>query len=81
MKRLFLILLMAGFTACLSAQPAKRRVTTSNAVAKKGTAEQKTNTDRAALMFPVKQSMPEVFFIIGVSSLFVARPIIGPPTK
>ena len=59
MKRLFLILLMAGFTACLSAQPAKRRVTTSNAVAKKGTAEQKTNTDRAALMFPVKQSMPE----------------------
>ena len=59
MKRLFLILLMAGFTACLSAQPAKRRVTTSNAEAKKGTAEQKTNTDRAALMFPVKQSMPE----------------------
>ena len=44
MKRLFLILLMAVFTACLSAQPAKRRVTTSNAVAKKGTAEQKTNT-------------------------------------
>ena len=28
-------------------------------MAKKGTAEQKTNTDRAALMFPVKQSMPE----------------------
>ena len=59
MKRLFLILMMAGFTACLYAQPAKRRVTTSNAVAKRGTAGQNTNTDRAALMFPVKQSMPE----------------------
>lgn len=59
MKRLFLILMMAGFTACLSAQPAKRRVTTSNAVAKQGTASQETKSDRAALMFPVKQSMPE----------------------
>ncbi len=59
MKRLFLILMMAGFTACLYAQPAKRRVTTSNAVAKQGTASQETKSDRAALMFPVKQSMPE----------------------
>ncbi|MBR6698590.1 MAG: gliding motility protein GldN [Bacteroidaceae bacterium] len=59
MKRLFLILMMAGFTACLYAQPAKRRVTTSNAAAKRGSAAQKTNSDRAALMFPVKQAMPE----------------------
>ena len=36
MKRLFLILMMAGLTACLYAQPAKRRVTTSNAAAKRG---------------------------------------------
>lgn len=59
MKRLFLILMMTGFTACLCAQPAKRRVTTSNAVAKRGASVQKSNTDRAALMFPVKQAMPE----------------------
>lgn len=59
MKRLFLILMMAGFTACLCAQPAKRRVTTSNAAAKRGATSKKAESDRAALMFPVKQSMPE----------------------
>lgn len=59
MKRLFLILMMAGFTACLYAQPAKRRVTTSNAAAKRGATSKKAESDRAALMFPVKQSMPE----------------------
>lgn len=59
MKRLFLILMMAGFTACLYAQPAKRRVTTSNAAAKRGVTSKKAESDRAALMFPVKQSMPE----------------------
>lgn len=56
---MFLILMMAGFTACLYAQPAKRRVTTSNAAAKRGAASKKAESDRAALMFPVKQSMPE----------------------
>lgn len=59
MKRLFLILMMASFTACLYAQPAKRRVTTSNAAAKRGATSKKAESDRAALMFPVKQSMPE----------------------
>lgn len=59
MKRLFLILMMAGFTACLYAQPAKRRVITSNAAAKRGATSKKAESDRAALMFPVKQSMPE----------------------
>ena len=59
MKRLFLILMMAGFTACLYAQPAKRRVTTSNAAAKRGATSKKAESDRAALMFPVKQNMPE----------------------
>lgn len=56
---MFLILMMAGFTACLYAQPAKRRVTTSNAAAKRGATSKKAESDRAALMFPVKQSMPE----------------------
>lgn len=56
---MFLILMMAGFTACLYAQPAKRRVITSNAAAKRGATSKKAESDRAALMFPVKQSMPE----------------------
>lgn len=56
---MFLILMMAGFTACLYAQPAKRRVTTSNAASKRGATSKKAESDRAALMFPVKQSMPE----------------------
>lgn len=60
MKRLFLILTMAGFAVCAIAQPAKRRVTTSNAAARSGAAtKQNTTSDRAALMFPVKQAMPE----------------------
>ena len=63
MKRLFLIVTMMGFAACVMAQPAKRRTTTSNAVAKQGTQKPtdatKPGTDRAALMFPVKQTMPE----------------------
>lgn len=59
MKRLFLILMMAGLTTCLCAQPAKRRTTNSNAVAKSGSSAAKTTTDRASLMFPVKQTMPE----------------------
>ena len=61
MKRLFLILMMATLAVGLNAQSAKRRVTTSNAVAQRGA--QKTQsaaqTDRATLMFPVKQAMPE----------------------
>lgn len=60
MKRLFLILTMAGFAACMLAQPAKRRITTSNAAARSGAdTKRNTSTDRAALMFPVKQAMPE----------------------
>ncbi len=58
MKRLFLILMMAGLTTAIHAQPAKRRVTTSNAAAQRGTAKT-TKTDRASLMFPIKQDMPE----------------------
>lgn len=56
---MFLILMVAGLAAGLYAQPAKRRVTNSNAAAKRGTAARNTNTDRAALLFPVKQAMPE----------------------
>lgn len=59
MKRVFLILMMASVAACLSAQPAKRRVTTSNAEANRGASAKNTTTDRASLMFPVKQAMPE----------------------
>ena len=60
MKRLFLILVMAGVAVCVNAQPAKRRVTSSNAEAQRGaTKSQSATTDRAALMFPVKQTMPE----------------------
>ena len=59
MKRLFLILMVAGLAAGLYAQPAKRRVINSNAAAKRGAAARNTNTDRAALLFPVKQAMPE----------------------
>lgn len=59
MKRLFLILMIAGVAASLSAQPAKRRSTTSNAVAQRGETKAQTNSDRASLMFPVKQAMPE----------------------
>lgn len=59
MKRLFLILMVAGLAAGLYAQPAKRRVTNSNAAAKRGAVARNTNTDRAALLFPVKQAMPE----------------------
>ena len=59
-KFAFLIL---GFSFLISTQsvwgqPTKRRSTTSNAVARKGQpAEQKT--DRASLMFPVSEDMPE----------------------
>lgn len=61
MKRLFLMLMMAGMATAVCAQPAKRRVTTSNAAAQRGTAKTQatTQTDRASLLFPVKQEMPE----------------------
>lgn len=59
MRRVFLILMMAGAAACVMAQPAKRRTTTSNAEAKRGMAKEVAASDRAALLFPVKQSMPE----------------------
>ena len=51
--------MMAGMATAMVAQPAKRRTTTSNAVARQGAATQETTSDRAALMFPVKQAMPE----------------------
>lgn len=61
MKRLFLILMMAGLATGIYAQPAKRRATTSNAVAQRGTTmtQPQTRTDRASLMFPVKRNMPD----------------------
>ena len=60
---MFLILAMAGFATCVLAQPAKRRTTNSNAVVQRATAKTAKadgqRVDRAALMFPVKQSRPE----------------------
>lgn len=61
MKRLVLILMITGLATAVCAQPAKRRVTTSNAAARSGATKNqaKTQTDRASLLFPVKQSAPE----------------------
>ncbi len=63
MKRLFLIVTMIGLATVVMAQPAKRRSTTSNAVAQQGAQNRagttQQGTDRAALLFPVKQTMPE----------------------
>lgn len=60
MKRLFLILMMAGLATGIGAQPAKRRVTTSNAAARTATpgTQAKAQADRASLLFPVKQEVP-----------------------
>lgn len=43
----------------LMAQPAKRRSTTSNAAAQQGASQAKKASDRAALMFPTADEMPE----------------------
>lgn len=55
--------MLAGMTGYAVAQPAKRRTTTSNAEAQRGATQKSTTStttsDRAALLFPVKQSMPE----------------------
>lgn len=61
MKRLFVVLIMAGVATLMSAQPSKRRVTTSNAIATQANANASTGsgTDRASLMFPTKQAMPD----------------------
>lgn len=59
MKR-FLILIAATFMlgTIANAQPAKRRTVSSNAIAQQSSA-QKTPTDRASLMFPTSETMPE----------------------
>ncbi len=63
MRKIFLFIMAAmlvGMTA--SAQPAKRRTTTSNAAAKKGTSTASTKssgTDRATLQFPAATGMPD----------------------
>lgn len=60
MKRLLLIVLATSMVIAAEAQPAKRRVTTSNAAAqaRNGNTPQ-TGTDRASLMFPTSDAMPE----------------------
>ncbi|MDE5561684.1 MAG: gliding motility protein GldN [Bacteroidaceae bacterium] len=59
MKRLFLIFIAAVFAAGLTAQPARRSTTSGSAAAQHGGKNAQSGTDRAALMFPVKQTMPE----------------------
>ncbi len=58
MKRVLMILLAMGMTVALAAQPARRRVTTTNDAVQRG-AEREVKTDRASLLFPVKEEMPE----------------------
>ena len=58
MKRLFFFLLLIVTVAVVQAQPAKRRTTTSNAAAQQGK-KQEGATDRASLMFPTSDEMPE----------------------
>ncbi len=51
---------MALPVVCLQAQPTKRRTTTSTAAAQAGKQNsQQTTVDRAALMFPTEEEMPE----------------------
>lgn len=64
MKRLGLILLLAvncqlAIVDTADAQPARRRVTTSNAEAQQRTGAGEQTIDRASLMFPVSDEMPE----------------------
>lgn len=70
-KRIFLILAMLFGVGQLStfhfqlstgaafAQPSKRRVTNSNAAAQRGQNSAEQKTDRASLMFPTSDEMPE----------------------
>lgn len=59
MKRTLFIIIAILLGGTLMAQPAKRRTTTSNAVAKAQNAAKKAATDRASLMFPTSYAMPE----------------------
>ena len=63
MKRILLFIIVATLAgATVSAQPAKRRTTTSNAAAKRTPGSKTTETktpDRASLQFPTATTMPE----------------------
>lgn len=59
MKRTLFIIIAIMLGGTLMAQPTKRRTTTSNAVANAQNATKKTATDRASLMFPTSDAMPE----------------------
>ena len=58
MKRIFVIMVAVALCVGAQAQPAKRRTTTSNAAAQSGNTRVQAS-DRAALMFPTAQDMPE----------------------
>ena len=59
MKRIALLLILHfTFNISVQSQPTKKRTVTSNAVAQKGQPTEK-KTDRASLMFPTSEEMPE----------------------
>ncbi|MBQ8051913.1 MAG: gliding motility protein GldN [Bacteroidaceae bacterium] len=58
MKKVIFFILFAVAASAMQAQPARRRTTTSNAAAQQGQAQQQV-TDRASLMFPTADEMPE----------------------
>lgn len=58
MKRIFVIMMATALWASAQAQPAKRRVTTSNAEAQSRSTRVEAS-DRAALMFPTAEDVPE----------------------
>ncbi len=51
--------IVAMLTVCTQAQPTKRRTTTSTAAAQAGNPKAQQAVDRAALMFPTSDEMPE----------------------
>lgn len=59
MKRIALFILCSLFIGTAFAQPSKRRSTTSNAAAQQGKQNTPKASDRAALLFPTADEMPE----------------------
>jgi len=62
MKRIAFLIFNFSFLLSIQtvlAQPAKRRVTTSNAAAQARNGQKKQTSDRASLMFPTSDAMPE----------------------
>lgn len=59
MKKLFILLLLVVAASTAQSQPTKKRTTTSNAAAQQGKQNAEQKSDRASLMFPTSEDMPE----------------------